>query len=332
MSDTEGNVNEARGRASPRVSVVIRSLGRLAALAELLDTVLSQDHDSFEVVVVEQTQHPDEEDLERLKRAFSDERVRVLERPPLGGPGARNEGVRNAAGKIVILIDDDDLPLGSDWIAAHEAHYDDPKLIGLTARHVRSPGEHPPYPARWPVKQRCMSYSLLATPYTFARLDVDVQPVMWIHGTNSSFRRKRIIEAGLWDETVSNQDEHSLAFKLNRIMKPGEYVAFKAHPPVLRRMDWPGGMAKRLVSVEGELRNQLQFAHRVIGRYHPRRFRLLYPVYMGWALGKTLNWIWRDLPEERRNLQTRIGMCLEAFRSLPSELRAERRHPGDQRR
>ena len=37
--------------SAPRVSVVVRSYGRLHALAELLDRLLTQEHDAFEVVV-----------------------------------------------------------------------------------------------------------------------------------------------------------------------------------------------------------------------------------------------------------------------------------------
>ena len=38
--------------ATPRVSVVIRSYNRLPALCRLIETLLGQRHDSFEIVVV----------------------------------------------------------------------------------------------------------------------------------------------------------------------------------------------------------------------------------------------------------------------------------------
>jgi glycosyltransferase involved in cell wall biosynthesis len=39
----------------PRLSVVVRSYNRLAALGELIEALLAQDHDSYEIVVVEQS-------------------------------------------------------------------------------------------------------------------------------------------------------------------------------------------------------------------------------------------------------------------------------------
>src|SRR5262245_33765831 len=96
--------------SSPRVSVVVRSYNRLAALAELLDALLAQDHDSFEVVVVEQSTVRPAEPAERIAALARDERVTMLRHPPLGGPAARNVGVRAARGELLVFIDDDDLP------------------------------------------------------------------------------------------------------------------------------------------------------------------------------------------------------------------------------
>lgn len=312
--------------SDPRVSVVIRSMNRLGALAELLGRVLAQRHDAFEVVVVEQTRAPAPAERERLRPLFADERVRVLEREPLGGPAARNEGVRAARAALVLLIDDDDLPLTDDWIAAHEAAYADPKLVGMTGRHVRAPGEASPYlPGLRPfIRQKCLSYSFLKTPYTFARFDEDVDGIAWLHGTNSSFRRAAALRAGLWDTTVRTQDEHSFAFKLHRVMRPGQHLAFRTHPPVLRRTDVAGGMNKRRTDVRGELRNHLAYTHRIVGRYFPQRLRRFYPLYLGWALARTLGWVWGD-QHPRPPAEERLRGLAEAVRALPEVLGEVRR-------
>src|SRR4051794_7555081 len=71
----------------PRLSVVVRSYNRLPALAELLEALLAQDHDSFEVVVIEQSTIRVPHDVRRIDELARDPRVRVLSHPPLGGPG-----------------------------------------------------------------------------------------------------------------------------------------------------------------------------------------------------------------------------------------------------
>lgn len=305
--------------------MVIRSYNRLPALLELLERVLRQKHDSFEVVVVEQTQSPEPRDAEALSQLEQDARLRVLRFEPLGGPRARNEGVRAARSDLVILIDDDDLPVDDTWIAEHEAHFEDPSVVGVTARHVRAVGELCPYPGWGVVKRRVMSYNALGIPYTFARFDQDTGPVRWLHGTNASFRRERILAAGLWDEHVRNQDEHSLAFKLQKTLASHEQLVFRARPLVLRRMDVPGGMGKREATVERELRNQLQYIHRILGRYKRQQLRVLYPVYLGIAVSKAALWVWQDAEEGHASLSFRLRQTARLLGVFPRELAMERR-------
>ncbi len=294
--------------STPRVSVAVRSMNRLEALFELLERLLAQEYDDFEIVVVEQTRERPPAQQARLDGFAADPRVRILDRPPLGGPGARNEAVSAARGDIVILVDDDDLPISSDWIAGHAAAFRDPLLVGITGRHVRSEDEqgHPFWPLpRWFLRRRCMSYSFLRTPYVFARYDEDVDGVGWLHGTNSSFRREAALRAGLWDTSVRSQDEHSFAFKLQRVLRPGEYLGFRTHPPLLRRLDIPGGMNKRRASLRSQIDINLQYVHRVVGRYFPARMRLFYPLYLAWSLSRTLDWVW-NASREAGSLSQRV--------------------------
>lgn len=315
--------------SDPRVSVVVRSMNRLPALAQLLSRLLAQEHDSFEVVVVEQSGDPDPAELAAIEPLWADPRVRVIRTEPLGGPGARNRGVSEARGDIAVLIDDDDLPIGFDWIAGHERIYEDPSIIGATCRHMSAPAERCPYPRLlaplW--RSRCMSYSLLKTPYVYARLDRDKRRVGWLHGTNASFRRDRVIAAGLWDEGVRSHDEHSLAFTLSRTLARGERLVFRSWPPVLRRSDVGGGLEKRRTAAADIIGRNYAFARNVIGVYFPRRFRWLRPLYVLWAGLMGLDWAlsaWR-IPGAsfRKRLKQWLG-ALPRTRQLADEIdRAE---------
>ena len=97
----------------PRLSVIVRSYNRLGALAELLKELLAQDHDDFEIVVVDQSTVRPEAELAVVESLAKDPRVRLLRFPPLGGPGARNAGVRAARGDLFVCIDDDTADGGS---------------------------------------------------------------------------------------------------------------------------------------------------------------------------------------------------------------------------
>ncbi|NGP86873.1 glycosyltransferase family 2 protein [Fodinibius halophilus] len=279
---------------SPRVSVVVRSINRAEALSELLEVLLEQKHDSYEIVVVEQSPDPSGPYWDKVLTLCNNECINLIKRKPLGGPKARNVGVSAAEGEIIILIDDDDLPLSKTWIRQHENAYEDPQLAGFTGRHVRAGGEENPYILPdWFIAKRCMSYSFLNTPYTYARYDQDVDNVDWLHGTNASLRRsvlKRV--EGLWDTRVKSQDEHSFAFKLKDVLKEDEYIAFKTQPIVKRGVEIQGGMNKRNHSLESELRNHFDYIFKILATYRPKKFNSYYYLYLLWIYFKVVGWIW----------------------------------------
>src|SRR5450432_2291388 len=81
----------------PRVSVIVRSFNRLPALCELLDKLRAQDHDSFEIVIVDQsTTREPAADAQLAAAVKADPRVRLYRYPPLGGPRAQRGRARLA--------------------------------------------------------------------------------------------------------------------------------------------------------------------------------------------------------------------------------------------
>jgi glycosyltransferase involved in cell wall biosynthesis len=295
-----------------KVSVIIRSMNRPQALLDLLDALCNQNFRPFEIVVVDQSasipdffKHGCSKLLPGVSaiKMYENGRTTLFEGsvdgidihfhryPPLGGPGARNKGVELSTGEILVFIDDDDLPVGEDWLGKHvEIHTRRPELVGLSGRQVHKIHEKCPYlPFIQPMLPFfVMQYSFLKTPYTFARFDKSVEPVSWIHGTNASIKRTWVEKAGGWDTSVRNQDEHSFAFKLARLISANEKLRFDHTIVALRRTDIPGGMGKRLFSIRREIANQWAFFKRVIGRYYPVRFVLLFPVYLGMLLIKVI--------------------------------------------
>src|SRR5262245_10006824 len=155
----------------PRVSVVVRSYNRIPALCELLDVLLGQDHDSFEVIVVDPSTDVPAADGARLGVLERDYRLRVLRFPPLGGARARNTGVAATRGEIVVLVDDDDLPVGADFLRLMEQPFrDDAGVVGVTCRHYWGDVETISAPYRWLAARRCMRFSpVLKLPFTYPR-------------------------------------------------------------------------------------------------------------------------------------------------------------------
>lgn len=102
----------APGPSSPLFSVIIPTRGRPELFSRALDSVLAQDFDELEVIVVDDGS--DSASRERLAQLVAARaRVRLLQLPqrPKGhGPAfARNVGAAEARGSYLCFLDDDDL-------------------------------------------------------------------------------------------------------------------------------------------------------------------------------------------------------------------------------
>lgn len=279
--------------SSPRVSVVVRSYNRLPEMCELLEVLLGQEHDSFEVIVVEQSTVVPDDAGKRLAELEKDTRLHVLRSGPLGGAKARNAGMKAARGEVVVFVDDDDVPVGTDFLTKIEARFvADPKCQGLTCRHYLGDQETPSATYRWLARPRCMRFSrVLKLPTTYARYDVAIDGVDYIHGTGGAFRASVFRRFGGWDEDTPIEDEASLGIRVSRGLPDGEYLSFDPTARLRRRLDIGGGLAKRKAGAPGFYRRMMTFVHHIMGRYYPTRVRALYPLYVlaGWWW--TCSWI-----------------------------------------
>src|SRR5712664_3234414 len=89
---------------SPLVSIVILYYKRSEIIEETLRSVLRQDYQNLEIIVVD---NHSQDDLRQVIQGLSSE-IRLLELPEnLGACAGRNAGIREAHGDIIVFIDDD---------------------------------------------------------------------------------------------------------------------------------------------------------------------------------------------------------------------------------
>jgi glycosyltransferase involved in cell wall biosynthesis len=302
----------------PRLSVIVRSYNRLAALCELIERLLAQDHDSYEIVVIEQSTVRPDVTVRRLDALTADPRVRMIRSEPLGGARARNLGVTHARGEIIVCIDDDDLPVGDDFLRAVQARFDaDPKCLGMTCRHVIEKRLDPAPAYKKLAATRCMRFSrVLKLPLTYPRYDEPVARVDYVHGSGGAYRRSVFTRFGVFDDDTPIEDETSLGIRIGRGLVDGEYLCFDPTPRLMRRMDLDGGLAKRGISPRGFFERFMRFVHTILGRYYPRRVRLLYPAYAFFGMIWTFVWIWADSMSHRSFAQ-RLGGSFLFFLAWP---------------
>jgi glycosyltransferase involved in cell wall biosynthesis len=303
---------------APDVSVIVRSYNRLPALCELLERLRRQDHPSFEVVVVDQSTRRDPGDEARLGALLAaDPRLRVLRYPPLGGPRARNEGVRAARGERLVFIDDDDLPDGDGWITALVANLDDPACLAVTGRFLdEHPAPGPPYRDMARARARLLRFSWLKWQHVYARLDTRAQ-VESAMGGNAAWRRAALARFGLWDECTPVEDEPSLCYRVQAGKRPGEHLVFDPAARMIRRLGVAGGMDKRRLSPAGYGGKLFTFLHDVVAHYFPARFVLLYPAYVGLLAYQVYDWLF-DAARGQRSVAARLAAAVGFTVALPA--------------
>jgi glycosyltransferase involved in cell wall biosynthesis len=91
----------------PRISVVMALHNRARDVGAAIDSVLAQDHGSYEVVVVDDGSTDGSPDV---VRRYGDQ-VRLIERPNGGVGAARNTGIAAARGEYLAYCDTDDVQL-----------------------------------------------------------------------------------------------------------------------------------------------------------------------------------------------------------------------------
>lgn len=91
--------------AQPTFSVVIPLYNRADIVGQTIRSVLDQDYQDFEIIVVDDGS---KDDPEPVVAAFGDPRIRYIRQANAGGGAARNRGIEEARGRYVAFLDSDD--------------------------------------------------------------------------------------------------------------------------------------------------------------------------------------------------------------------------------
>ena len=178
--------------SNPFISVLIRSYNRLPYVSKILEVCLNQTYDKYEIVVLEQsTKGHWKKHRETIEKYNGN--INVIRSHPLGPSGARNVGVSHCKGDVVLFVDDDDIPVGDNWIAEHAKNYIDPLCIGVSGRHIHQLNEVSRYNN---IKggvdhayERCLTISFMGRGRVFTGINNVKKPVDWLHGNNCSIRK-----------------------------------------------------------------------------------------------------------------------------------------------
>jgi glycosyltransferase involved in cell wall biosynthesis len=185
---------------SVAISVIIPTRNRLAFLKEAVASVSSQDFADCELVVVDDAS---EDGTWAWLSSLQDPKICIF-RPAQHGErsAARNLGLRQARGKYVLFLDDDDLlaPGALSYLHAKAERY--PKALAVVGARISFDAQgnwyRPTHP-RWTVKSKAWEDVLFG----------------WIPLQGQTLMRKRdLLAAGAWDDKWRVAEDHELWLRL----------------------------------------------------------------------------------------------------------------------
>lgn len=203
---------------APRLSVVVPTVRRFEPCLDTLRDLLVQDHDAFEVVVVDQNAAWPDALVARREALRADARVQWLTVAPNGVVAARHDAVEAARGSLFVFVDDDVAIPYPTFLTRHERLYDDPTVDAVAGREL-SPTDALPGPGavtegpvsdwtdRRPVDQA----------FTFSRASDHPARVCTFSTCNGSVRRTAFLAIGGFDEQfagASYGDDYDFAIRL----------------------------------------------------------------------------------------------------------------------
>jgi len=117
---------------TPLVSVIIPTYNRGWIVKEAIDSVLEQDFDDYELIVVDDGS---DDNTPAILKAYG-KKITVLHQPNKGVSAARNHGIAAASGRLIAFLDSDDLWLPRKLSAQVKFFKDHPDaVVNQTQEH-----------------------------------------------------------------------------------------------------------------------------------------------------------------------------------------------------
>jgi GT2 family glycosyltransferase len=219
----------------PRASLIIPTYGREKVLCDTIQYGLDQDFSDYEILVIDQTRNHTAETRRFLQSLPL--KASVFQHEPPSLTGARNRGVREARGEIIIMIDDDVI-LQKDFISQHVQGYDKPSVVGVAGKVVQE--------NRFTAKVPSFLKSEFLQWITFHEFQRSKErPAYRVAGCNFSFRKALGVQVGLFDENfIGDAWGEEYDFSL-RLKGHGRDIVFVPGAAVFHLNAPTGGCGKR---------------------------------------------------------------------------------------
>jgi len=200
------------------ISIIIPAYNAAQTLPACLAALQSQTQPPGEIIVVDDGS---QDQTAQVARAYG---AQLLEQPHQGPAAARNLGIRQARGDIVLLTDADCEPVPT-WVAEMMRPFADPRVVGVKGSYRTHQQERVARLAQCEFEERYDRLERLAT-------------IDFIDSYAAAFRLAVLLETGGFDPAFPHNEDVELSYRLARagcrLMFNRQAVVYHRHPSTWR--------------------------------------------------------------------------------------------------
>lgn len=229
-----------------KISVVIPAFNCEETINRTLSSLVQQNYDEpYEIIVVNDgSSDRTAEYVLTCMNTCEDARIRLFNQEHRGPAAARNAGIRNSQGELVLFIDSDCMA-NPDWIRSMTKHFIDKHVAGVGGTYKT-----------WNKESLVARYVGYDIGYRHRSMGYYID---FIGSYSAAFRKSILVEVGQFDEffTSADAEDNDLSYKIRKrgyklVYEPEGWVWHK-HPSVLllflkkqfRRATWRIPLYKR---------------------------------------------------------------------------------------
>src|SRR4051794_34729501 len=191
----------------PRIAVIIPAYNRAGVVARAIDSVLKQQFEDFELIVVDDGSA---DNTVEVARGFTDPRVKVIELGRnRGSNAARNAGIMSASAPLIAFLDSDDSYLPGKLAIVIGEFDRNPKLEVLVDSFIKLTS---PTARRDRIERRNPRIDCTTE---FARCLFARE--LWKSTSAITVAREAAIRAGMFDESVLRRQDMDFLIRLTEV-------------------------------------------------------------------------------------------------------------------
>jgi glycosyltransferase involved in cell wall biosynthesis len=194
--------------SKPRVSVVIPTHNRSHLLIEAIESVFTQTMEEYEIIVVDDGSTDDTR--QRLDTWINEGRIRYAYQEKAGVSAARNRGILMARAPFVALLDSDDIILPTKLEKELAVFAKEPDLGLVHSNFSKFTDEGKDLGIRDTTRYKGWLYPWILTEWS-----------LLLSTSSLMFKREALLEAGLFDESMTWAEDIDLCRRVARLYRVG---------------------------------------------------------------------------------------------------------------